>query len=78
MTKYALLISGEAVILSNSSRNMQVCNYEEADTRIFLNVGDAVEPGTQEVLIRTVDTDAVVISIAEYSSLCLIWPDVSL
>ena len=56
---------------------MQVCNYDEADTRIFVYVRDSVEHGAQKVLIRTVDTDALVISIAEYSNLSLIRPDVS-
>ena len=56
---------------------MQVCNYDEADTRIFEYVRDSVEHGAQKVLIRTVDTDAVVISIAEHSNLCLIRADVS-
>ena len=36
-----------------------------------------MEHGAQKVLIRTVDTDVVVIAIAEYSNLCLIRPDVS-
>ena len=56
---------------------MQVCNHEEAHTRIFVHVRDAVEHGAQKVLIRTVGTDVVVIAIAEYSNLCLIRPDVS-
>ena len=56
---------------------MQVCNHEEADTRIFVHVRDAVEHGAQNVLIRTVDTDVVVIAVVKYSNLCLIRPDVS-
>ena len=36
-----------------------------------------MEHGAQKVLIRTVDTDVVVIAIAEYSKLCLTRPDVS-
>ena len=77
MTKNALLISGEAVLSSKSSRDMQVCNHEEADTRIFVHVRDAVEHGAQNVLIRTVDTDVVVIAVVKCSNLCLIRPDVS-
>ena len=40
------------------------CNHEEADTRIFTYVKHASARGLKKVLIRTVDTDVVVLAIA--------------
>ena len=37
------------------------CNHEEADTRICVHLNDALEKGARKVLIRTVDTDVIVI-----------------
>ena len=37
---------------------------EEADTRIFLHVSDAVNHGYSKVMIRTVDSDVLVLAIA--------------
>jgi hypothetical protein len=39
------------------------CTQEEADTRIFLHVSDAVKHGYRKVMIRTVDSDVLVLSI---------------
>ena len=36
-------------------------NHEEADTRICVHLNDALEKGARKVLIRTVDTDVIVI-----------------
>ena len=40
------------------------CTHEEADTRIFLHLEDAVHQGHSRVSIRTVDTDVVVLAVA--------------
>ena len=40
------------------------CNHEEADTRIFIHVKHASENGMKKILVRTVDTDVVVLAIA--------------
>jgi len=40
------------------------CTHEEADTRMFLHVSDLVRVGNSKVLIKTVDTDVVVLAIA--------------
>ncbi|XP_076078833.1 uncharacterized protein LOC143048849 [Mytilus galloprovincialis] len=44
--------------------NLSPCNHEEADTRILLHVADAVKSGMQKIMIRTVDTDVVVIAVS--------------
>ena len=46
-----------------STNNLQPCSHEEADTRIFVHVLDAIEQGHSKVMIRTVDTDVVILAI---------------
>ena len=40
------------------------CSHEEADTRLFLHVADAVKKGYRKLRVRTVDTDVVVVATA--------------
>lgn len=40
------------------------CTQEEADTRILLHTGDAAIQGYQKIVLRTGDTDVVVLSVA--------------
>jgi hypothetical protein len=40
------------------------CSHEEADTRMILHVASATAAGFSKILIRTVDTDVVVLAIA--------------
>lgn len=59
-------------VLSNSTRDKQAlepCNHEEADTRIMVHIGDAVAQGHTKVMVRTVDTDVVVLAISCVSQL---------
>ena len=47
-------------LLSSSpinSSNLEPCNHEEADSRIFVHVLDAIKQGHSKIMIRTVDTD---------------------
>ena len=43
---------------------LQPCNQEEADTRMFLHISDAVNTGHTTFLIRTNDTDVVVLAVS--------------
>lgn len=47
------------------------CTKEEADTRIFLHVSDAVNHGYRKVMIRTVDSDVLVLTIAAVQQLSI-------
>jgi hypothetical protein len=47
------------------------CTQEEADTRIFLHVSDATKHGYRKVLIRTVDSDVLVLGIAAVQQLSI-------
>ena len=64
---------GEVAVTNGSSdlSFMSPSNHEEADTRMLLHAMDASQKGATLVLIRTVDTDVVVIAIAMFSSLDL-------
>ncbi|MES9879584.1 MAG: TCR domain-containing protein, partial [Sedimenticola sp.] len=43
------------------------CTHEEADTRLLLHAKDAAADGYRRVMLRTVDTDVVVLSIALFA-----------
>ena len=47
------------------------CTQEEADTRIFVHVSDAVNQGHSRVMIRTVDSDVLVLAIAAVQHLTI-------
>ncbi|XP_078356726.1 uncharacterized protein LOC144641563 [Oculina patagonica] len=72
--KFVYITSGENVISSCPRQQMQSCNHEEADTRILVHVKDALAKGGRSVLVRTVDTDVVVILIAQFHMLSSTWP----
>ena len=42
------------------------CNHEEADTHLVIHVYDALQRGAKKVMIRTVDTDVVVILVGQF------------
>ena len=42
------------------------CNHEEKDTRMLLHAAHASRQGHSKIMIRTVDTDAVVLVIADF------------
>ena len=55
--------SDTRVVGTEPSHSMLPCNHEEADTRIMIHLLDALERGYSTRLVRTVDTDVVVILI---------------
>ena len=57
------------MIARGTSHSMQSCDHEEADTRILVHLQDALDNGTTSCLVRTVDTDVVVIIIGKFSAL---------
>ena len=54
---------------------MPPCNHEEADTRIVIHVLHALQSGCKSVVIRTVDTDVVVILVGKFGRLIIERPD---
>ncbi len=45
------------------------CTHKEADTRMILHVFDEASRQCDKIMIRTVDTDVVVLAIADVSKL---------
>lgn len=54
----------EALSKTTSTENVAPCNHEEADTRMMLHLADAVLKGHSKIMLRTVDTDVVVLAIS--------------
>lgn len=71
------LLIGEQVI-SIPEVHLNPCNHEEADTRIVIHVQDAVQRGATNILVRTVDTDVVIILISCFSILINIQPSLQI
>ena len=64
----------ESVLFNNERHditNLAPCGHEEADTRLLLHVADAANQGFTKVMVRTVDTDVVVISVAAFHQIQL-------
>jgi len=57
------------VVSYGSEHAMGQYNHEEADTRIVVHVSHALEGGAESVLVRTVDTDVVVILVGKIHDL---------
>lgn len=55
-------------MLSNCLREdltgLAPCNHEEADGRLMLHTQDAVQQGCTKVMVRSVDTDVLVLAIS--------------
>ena len=65
--KLVISTKGESIVSNNDLHgSLFPCTQEEADTRIFLHVKNASANGHSTVLVRSVDTDVVVIAIALY------------
>ncbi|KAK3706529.1 hypothetical protein QZH41_003267 [Actinostola sp. cb2023] len=52
-----------------AKEKLSPCSHEEADTRIMVHITDAVDKGHNSIMIRTVDTDVVVLAVAAVHTL---------
>ena len=61
-----IITHGEKVLSSAPCdlSGLMACTHEEADTRMFVHASDGAQHGMKKILLRTVDTDVVVISIS--------------
>ena len=69
-----VLSTSDCPVLTNSRENtarISPCSHEEADTRPLLHAFDAGKEGHMKVMLRTVDTDVVVLAVAFFSRLDL-------
>ena len=62
----------------NDMDGLTPCNHEEADTRVFIHVANLVLNGHFKLLIKTVDTDVMILAISAFATLqnkglCELW-----
>ena len=67
--KCMYITQGENVLPSSPLNVMEKCNHEEADTRILVHIKDAISKGAKNVLVRTVDTDVIVLLVGHFHEL---------
>jgi len=65
-TIHQLVVSSNPVVHLD---DLQPCSHEEADTTILLHIKDAMNSGYKDSIIRTVDTDVVVLAVAYFQEL---------
>lgn len=73
-----LHITGKRVISKNSSIPMPETDHEEADTRMCLHLLDAIQKSLTYILVRTVDTDVIIILISIFFNLLTYKPNFEL
>ena len=69
--KVVISTHGKSVV-SNQDINMDYlspCDHEEADSKMFIHLADAVKQGHERVTIKTVDTDVVILAVSAVSKL---------
>ena len=65
--KQVITTKGKDILCSpacNNTTNLAPCTHEEADTRMTLHAANAVQEGYRKIVLRTVDTDVLVLAIA--------------
>lgn len=76
--KEIAITSGPTVTVLGTDQSMGACDHEEADTRLVVHLQDAVQRGLTKCLLRTVDTDVVVILIGKFHHLVSLSQDVDI
>ncbi len=61
-----LLLEEEVISRGCQEPMTNSCNYDEADTRMLVHLTDAIRKGATNIMIRTVDTDVVVITMGQF------------
>ena len=67
-----ILSTSDTVVLSSSvdaTPAISPCTHGEADTRLILHASDCARQGIDNIILRTVDTDVVVLTISNFSRL---------
>ena len=70
-----IVITKGAEVLTVNSHKMSDSTHEEADSRLFLHIMEALEEGNNCIMIRTVDTDVVVICMGKFHDVLARYPD---
>ena len=61
-----VITHGDEVLCSETTNVewLSPCTHEEADTRMLLHDEDGIKQGRQKIVIRTVDTDVVILAVS--------------
>ena len=61
-----IIATREGTVVSNRATrpSLTPCDHEEADTRLFVHVRDAVREGRHSIIVKASDTDVLVIALA--------------
>ena len=65
--KQVITTKGKEILCTlarNNTVNLAPCAHEEVDTRMILHAADAVQEGHRKIVLRTVDTDVLVLAIS--------------
>ena len=76
--KELYITSDESVISIGNAPSMPNCNHEEADTRIVVHLLHSVQRGNKKILVKTVDTDIIVILLGKFEEISELCPDIDL
>ena len=78
MGKEVYVTSGTEVLSKGTDQQMHTCDHEEADTRLLVHIVDAIQKGHSNCLIRTVDTDVIVILVGKFFYLLSFNPNINI
>ena len=73
-TNKCILSTSDTLVLSSSdsvTTNISPCTHEEADTRLILHASYCARSGVDKMVLRTVDTDVVVLAVSIFSRLAI-------
>ena len=76
--KKVYVTQGKEVLSSGPREPMPECDHEEADIRVCLRLKDGLEKGARTVILRTVDTDVIVILVGQFRQLTKDYPHTSI
>ena len=54
---------------------MENCNHKEADTRMVVYLMNALENGLNSIVVRTFNTDVIVVLISEFHAIHEVFPE---
>jgi len=72
------IILGQTVVCRVPYQQLPPCDHEEADTRICVHLQDALEKGARKVLVRTVDTDVIIVLAGIFFELQKVFSDLDI
>ena len=61
-----IVTHGQRVLTNKITLEMPLCDHEEVDTRLIVHIVDALNKGQSTCLVRTVDTDVVIILVGKF------------